>query len=98
MFATHDFARNAFSVAGAALLAGACLFAATTPAQAAEVTATKTVSYADLNLGQPQGRAVLDARIKSAAKSVCAVGGNDLVTRLAETRCAKIAIAAATRS
>lgn len=29
------------------------------------------VSYADLNLGQPQGRAELDARLMRAARSVC---------------------------
>lgn len=100
MFATQDFTCNAVSVAGAALLAGACLFAAAAPAAAAAapVTVSKTVSHADLNLAQPQGRATLDGRIKSAAKAVCTVGGSDLKSRLEETRCVKSAIAAASRS
>lgn len=98
MFATNDFARNAVGAAGAALLAGACLFAATTPAKADPVVVSKTVSYADLNLAQPQGRATLDARIKAAARSVCPVGSVDLKSRLDETRCIRTAIAAATRS
>ena len=98
MFATQDFTRNAVSVAGAALLAGVCLFAAAAPATAAPVPVSKTVSYADLNLAQPQGRATLDGRIKSAAKSVCTVGGSDLKSRLEELRCVKSAIAAASRS
>jgi UrcA family protein len=98
MFSTNDFARNAVSAAGAALLAGACLFAAAAPANATPVFASRSVSFADLNLAQPQGRATLDARIKSAAKSVCTVGGNDLKTRLNETRCIKTAIANAARS
>ncbi|TRW14124.1 UrcA family protein [Glacieibacterium frigidum] len=98
MFATNDFARNVVGAAGAALLAGACLFAATAPAQASPVAVSKTVSYADLNLAQPEGRATLHARIKSAAREVCAINRSDLKARLDETRCIRTAIADATRS
>lgn len=99
MFATNDFARNVVSAAGAALLAGVCLFAATAPAQAAAATTvSKAVSYADLNIAHPQGRAMLNARIKSAAREVCATNNSDLKSRLEETRCIRTAIAAATRS
>jgi UrcA family protein len=39
-------------------------------ASAAHANAVR-VSYADLNLGQPQGRAELDARLMKAARSLC---------------------------
>lgn len=94
MFA-NAFARTVVSATGALLIGGLCLTAAAAPAAAAPVTASKSVRYADLDLGQPQGRAALDARIKSAAKSVCFAGGSDLVSRRAEIRCTRVAIAAA---
>jgi UrcA family protein len=40
------------------------------PAAGAHANAVR-VSYADLDLGQPQGRAELDARLAKAARSVC---------------------------
>ena len=40
------------------------------PVSAAHANAVR-VSYADLDLGQPQGRAELDARLAKAARSVC---------------------------
>lgn len=97
MFATNDFTRNLVGAAGAALLAGACLFAATTPAQATE-TVSKTVSYADLNLAQPAGRATLESRIKAAARAVCVADSDDYLTRAKKSRCIRTAIETATRS
>lgn len=97
MIAT-SFARTAFGTIGAAVFAATCLVAAVAPANATPVTASKTVSYADLNLDHAQGRAALQARIKSAAKSVCTTGGNDNASREREARCVKTAIATATRS
>lgn len=93
MFA--NFARTVVSATGALLIGGTLMTVAVAPATAAPVTNSKSVSFADLNLSQPQGRAVLDARIRSAAKSVCTVGGSDLRTRLSEARCTRTAIAAA---
>jgi UrcA family protein len=57
-----------------ALAVAACAVA--TPALAADVlvapeTVTVRVSYADLNLASPQGRARLDARIAGAARGIC---------------------------
>lgn len=51
---------------GALALVAAALGAAS----AAHADAVR-VSYADLDLGQPQGRAELDARLLKAARSVC---------------------------
>ena len=51
-----------------------------------------TVSYADLNLANVQGRAALNARIKAAARSVCKADSSDLQSRTNETRCIKQAI------
>ena len=93
MFATSTFARNALGAAGAALFAATCLVAAAGPAAAAPVTASKIVSYADLNLAKAQGRAVLQARIKSAAKAVCSTGSNDTLSRGLEDRCVRNAVA-----
>ncbi len=93
MFATSTFARTALGTVGAALFAAACLGAATAPAAAAPVTVSKTVSYADLNLGSAAGRTALEARIRTAAKSVCTTGSNDLVSRDHEGRCVKAALA-----
>ncbi len=98
MFANSTFVRNALGTVGAALFAAACFGAATAPAAASLVTVSKTVRYADLNLGNEAGRAALQARIKSAAKSVCTTGGNDLVSRDREDRCVKAAVAGATQA
>lgn len=95
MFAT-TFTRTVIGTVGAALFAATCFAAATAPAAATPVTVSKTVSYADLNLASAQGRATLQARIVSAAKSVCTTGANDMVSREREDRCVQAAVAAAT--
>lgn len=99
MFAT-TFARNLAASAVAAVFATTCLTVAVAPAAAANVapTLSKTVSYADLNLGSAQGRAALQQRIKSAARTVCKVDAADLNARTSESRCVKTAIATATAS
>lgn len=56
----------------------------TVPAQAQD---TRTVSYADLDLSNPQGIAQLDARIAYAVKAVCDSGDSTLRSQLAERRC-----------
>ncbi len=98
MFVTSSFARNLTSAVGAALIATACLTVAVAPAAAAPAATSKTVSYGDLNLANAQGRAALDARIKSAARSVCSTGSNGLQARTSETLCIKAAIRGATVS
>ncbi len=94
MFTTQSFARIAAGAAGAAVFATVCLAAATGPAAAAPVS--RTVSYADLNLANPAGRAVLNARIKTAARAVCRDEGYDVASRARESRCVKSAIRKAT--
>jgi UrcA family protein len=96
MFTTSTSAfRNLLGTVGTVLCAGVCLIAATAPAQAAEAPRATTVSYVDLNLGNDQGRDTLDARIKAAARSVCANGGNDVRARTVEARCVREAISQA---
>ena len=99
MFATASFTRTLVAATGAAIVASTFLFAAVAPASAQDVQVrTRTVSYADLDLAKPAGRATLDARIRAAARSVCSVNASNIVDRRAEIRCAKAAASAATRS
>lgn len=96
MFTTHSFARVAAGTAGAALFAAICLSAAVTPAAAEPVS--RTVSYADLNLANPAGRAALETRIKTAARAVCKDDRYDFAARARESACVKAAIAKASAS
>ena len=99
MFTSATFARNAVVAAGAALIASSCLAVAATPASAAQtVHVSRTVSYADLNLSNPRGRAVLNARIVAAARQVCAADSDTLTARAAESRCIRHAVDAAIAS
>ena len=96
MFTTSTSAfRTVLGTVGTVLCAGVCLLAATAPAQAAEAPRATSVSYLDLNLGNDQGRDTLDARIKAAARSVCASGSNDVRARTEEARCVREAISQA---
>ena len=96
MFTTNSFARAAAGTAGAALFAAFCLTVAVAPAAAEPVS--RTVSYADLNLSNPAGRAALDARIKAAARAVCKADGYDVAARTRESNCVKTAISTANAS
>ena len=96
MFTTDSFARIAAGTAGAALFATFCLSAAAAPAAAEPVS--RSVSYADLNLANPAGRAVLETRIKAAARAVCQDGGYDIAAKTRENQCVKAAIAKANAS
>jgi UrcA family protein len=96
MFATNSIAlRTLAGTVGTIIFAGACLFGATAPAVAAEAPRTAKVSYTDLNLASDKGRAVLDARIRQAARSVCFEGGQDLRSKTEESRCLHEAIKSA---
>lgn len=93
MFTTSAYAvRTLVGAVGTVIFAGACLLGATAPAQAAEAPRAAVVSYSDLNLASDHGRAVLDGRIKVAARSVCANGAGDLRSKTEETRCTRTAI------
>jgi len=99
MFATSNFGRNVIGAFGATVIAASCLTVAAVPAAATETSvATKTVSYADLNLNSTQGRAQLDARIRAAAKSVCEVQAPNLAARVSQGRCIATAIRKANAS
>lgn len=75
-------------------LALSTLVTAPAIAQSGE-TVSQTVSYADLDLSTPAGRAMLDRRLASAARSLCQVGSYDLARQTAEKRCFKVTIASA---
>lgn len=86
MFATTAL-RTVAGTVGTLIFAGACLFGATAPAVAAEPSRTVSVSYSDLNLASDKGRAVLDARIRQAARSVCYDGARDVRSITEQSRC-----------
>ena len=93
MFTTSNTAlRTIFGTIGTVICAGVCLVAATAPAQAANAAGITTVSLLDLNLASDQGRDALNTRIKSAARSVCANGSDDVRARRDEARCVHEAI------
>lgn len=102
MFATSTLTRNLFGAAGAVVIGLGCVAVAATPAAAASTSArvsvSKTVSYADLNLSNAKGRAVLEARIKSAAREICASTDATLAARMDANRCTKAALRSATAS
>jgi UrcA family protein len=87
--------RAILGTVGTAVCAGLCLLAATAPAAAAEAVRTTTVSYADLNVHTPAGRATLDRRITDAARSVCSSANIGPAARVEEERCVRNAVAAA---
>lgn len=98
MFAsTRNFSRNLAGAAGTLLLAGLCIAGATAPAQArtnpvtygvnAVGERTAMVSFADLNLSSPKGRAALENRIRNAARTVCSANGDDKILGIDASRC-----------
>lgn len=92
---SQSFVRAAVGTVGMAVCAGICLGGATVPANAAtldDTIRTRVVSYADLDLSSPAGRAVLDRRIRSAAHAVCQMGSNELAMNNAEYRCVRDAV------
>ena len=57
---------------------------------------TEAVSYADLDLSLPGGRATLDGRVARAASALCMEGGHKPVeNQVAERRCLSVALAKA---
>ncbi len=88
-----NFSNMLSATVGTLLFAGVCIGAATAPAAAAPISLnangerTIEVSYADLDLGSPSGRAVLDRRINEAARKVCANGAPDPASATREYQC-----------
>ena len=77
----------------ALIAAGLAALAFANPAHAD----TRKVSYADLDLSTAQGRSVLDARVRSAARQVCEIGNDEvsLTDRLAAKTCFAKAVSSA---
>ncbi|PZN96460.1 MAG: hypothetical protein DCF31_03300 [Alphaproteobacteria bacterium] len=100
MFTTDSTTGRNFAAGFAAIVfASTCLLAAAGPVEAAEVTAaSRAVSYSDLDLAHAPGRAALEMRIKSAARTVCDSGLDNVSARAAETRCVRDAINSAKRN
>ena len=79
------------------MLLFAALAAPALPA-AAETPAAISVRHADLNLDSNDGRAMLERRIASAARTVCEVGDDRMLSILqAERRCVRGAVGEATQ-
>ncbi len=68
-----------------------------TPALAAtaEEAPTATVRIDDLKLTSAKGRETLEARVRTAARALCATGGRSLNDRMMEADCKATALAAA---
>lgn len=94
-FADTTVTRALVGTFGTALCATICLLGATAPAQASEAPPSRTVSYADLDLSNSQGRATLANRINQAARAVCSTGSGDLRAQIEEARCTRAAKASA---
>lgn len=94
MFASQTVSRFVIGTLGTTFCATVCLLGATAPAHADTVSGaqTKTVGYSDLNLGSAEGRAVLDRRIRNAARSVCGTPDATLADRARNARCVRTAI------
>lgn len=69
------------------LAAMAVATAAVSPAE----TPSITVSYADLNLASPAGRAALETRVARAARRVCDGATTDLRSLMATRKCITLA-------
>ncbi len=85
------------SVAGAAAMLLACVFAAPSASAAGpnDQARTVNVNYQDLNLDTNAGVEALYRRIHSAAQRVCAVSGQTELGASAEAKCSKEAEAQA---
>lgn len=95
------FSRSLVGAVGTLLFAGICIGGATAPATASTVHGvneqgqrTMAVSYADLDLGSPSGRARLDTRIRDAARKVCANGAANPIETAYEYQCIAQAVKA----
>lgn len=75
----------------AATMAATCFGIALSPVDAA-APRTRTVRLADIDLGRADDRAVLEKRLKSAARALCATG-NDPVARSIEDACIRETLA-----
>ncbi len=94
MIISNTLSRNLVGGFGALVLGLAFVGAATAPANAATVDAASvSVSYSDLNMATAAGQNVLAARVKTAAKSVCANDFGDVASRSAERACIDAAVA-----
>ncbi len=91
---TSSVTRSVVGAIGMALCAGVCLVGATAPANA-EPVRTATVHYADLDLANSAGRATLDRRLLSAARSVCTSSDSGPDAAIAEAQCIHHALVAA---
>jgi UrcA family protein len=81
---------------GVAALVGGTALAAPSISIIREPVRMQRVSFADLNLGTPQGRAALDARIRAVAGNVCEREGERSVEALVDAHdCFTTAVARA---
>jgi UrcA family protein len=95
-FAESSVSRAALALVGTVIGAALCLGAAAGPANAQTADDLRSVKVAigDLNLASPIDQKRLDARLRSAARSVCANGGQTVADRTHETACVREAVKA----
>lgn len=92
---TATFSRNVLGSCAALVLGLTFVGAATAPAHAATIDVTSvSVSSHDLNMASPAGQSAYAARVKSAARTVCAADLSDVASRTAEQNCIDAAVAA----
>lgn len=79
------------------IAAGLAALSVAQPVTAQTTTASRAVSYADLDLSSDAGRATLDARVRHAAMQVCEIGTDQvsLAERNAAKTCFKNAVSSA---
>ena len=94
-----NFSRTLAGAAGTLLFAGLCITAATAPANAGTRFALNgageriaMINHADLDLGSPAGQKALNSRVREAARTVCASGGQDALSKIEEYRCIQQAV------
>ncbi|GGI79533.1 hypothetical protein GCM10007973_15140 [Polymorphobacter multimanifer] len=95
-FAQSTASRAAFGLVGTVIGAALCIGAAAGPAQAQQVDAPRSVKVAigDLNLASTVDHKRLDTRLRAAARSVCANGGDTIADRTHQSQCIRDAIKA----
>lgn len=78
----------------ASIIAAALVLAGTPAIACADATRPQAVvPHADLDLATRNGRKQLDRRIRSAASAVCPLGVFGFGARIAQARCAQLAVA-----
>ncbi len=99
-FAQSTATRAILGLVGTTIGAALCLGAAAGPAsaqtgQSFDAPRSAKVAIGDLNLGNADDHKRLDTRLRAAARSVCATGGDTVAARTQESQCIRATLKAA---